>query len=299
MAGIPAYNVEKTIRHVVETSGKYVDKVIVVDDGSKDMTAKMSEEAGAVVIRHKKNRGIGAARTAILRKAVEMNADVLVMLDGDGQHDPNDISRLIEAMLKDDADICVGYRMAEKGHMPLYRRFGLWILNKSISLAVGEKIRDTQSGFMAFSKRAMKEIKFTEGGMAIAVEFWYQVIRKGLTFQEVPVVINYRQVNGSNVNPFLHGLTISNLLVKKIARQRPFLFLGLPGLIIFIVSLVLMGVVLNTYLVTRELALGLMIPSILGIMVGVLLILVSLLLFVLSDILMKMDDYFSERSSGS
>jgi glycosyltransferase involved in cell wall biosynthesis len=124
VAGIPAYNVEKTIRQVIEAAAKHVNKVIVVDDGSKDMTAKISEEAGAIVIKHRKNRGIGPTRASILKKAAEMNADILVMLDGDGQHDPNDIPGVIEPVLKDEADICVGYRIVRKGHMPLYRRLG-------------------------------------------------------------------------------------------------------------------------------------------------------------------------------
>lgn len=289
IAGIPAYNEEETIGRVVALASDYVDKVLVVDDGSSDMTAKIAEEEGAIVVRHRKNRGIGPTRSTIARRSLELNADVLVTLDGDGQHDPNDIPKVVDPILKDEADICVGCRILNKGHMPVYRRFGLRILNKAISLAVGKKIRDTQSGFVAFSKKALKAIGYTQKGMSISVDFWYEVVRKGLTFQEVPIVINYRQVNGSTINPISHAWSILLLLVKRMAQDHPFLLLGVPGVILVISGLVVMEIVLRTYFASKQLSLGLMMSSVLVILLGTLLILVSIILFVLSDILLRIE----------
>lgn len=290
LAGIPALNEEKSIGKLVEATRKYVDKVLVVDDGSKDATAKAAEQAGALVVRHRKNLGIGSARSTIFKKSLELDADVLVMLDADGQHNPDDIPRVIEPILNGEADISVGKRLTNEGHMPLYRRFGLHVFNKAISLAIGENIGDTQSGFLALSKKAYRTIFYTDNGMGISVEFWYEVVRKGLPFQEVPIVINYDVDNGSKLHPLRHGFSILSFLIKKIAQRRPLTFFGIPGGILFVVGLALMWYVIDTYLTIQKLAVGLLIIGSLGIMCGGFLILVSIILYVFSDILLRIED---------
>jgi len=289
LAGIPAYNEEKTMGKIVEATLKHVDKVLVVDDGSKDMTAKVAEQAGAIVVKHKKNLGIGPARATIFKKALQLDADILVMLDADGQHNPDDIPRIIEPILKDDADITVGCRISNEGHMPLYRRLGLRVFNKTISLAIGEKITDTQSGFLALSKKAYKTIFFTDKGMGISVEFWHEVVRKGLPFKEIPIVINYDVENGSTFNPVRHGLSILSFLIKKLAQRHPLSLFGLPGGILLTMGLALTLYVINTYTVTRKLSVGLLIAGSMGITSGGLLILVSIMLYIFSDILLRIE----------
>lgn len=290
LAAIPAYNEEKTIGKIVEAARRHVDKVLVVDDGSKDMTAKVAEQAGAIVVRHKKNLGIGPARATIFKKALELNADILVMLDADGQHNPDDIPTIIEPILKDKADISVGCRLSNKGHMPFYRRLGFRMFNKAISLAIGEKIADTQSGFLALSKKAYKTIFYTDKGMGISVEFWHEVVRKRLVFQEVPIVINYDVENGSTFNPVRHGISILSFLIKKIAQRHPLSLFGIPGGVLLTIGLYFFWVVIETYSATRKLGVGLLIIGSLGIMSGGFLILVSIMLYVFSDILLRIED---------
>ncbi|HID17259.1 TPA: glycosyltransferase family 2 protein, partial [Candidatus Bathyarchaeota archaeon] len=129
IACIPAYNEEETIAKVVIQAQKNVDKVIVCDDGSNDLTGVIAEGLGAEVLRHERNLGKGAALRSLFRRAEELGADVTVTLDGDGQHDPADIPRLVEPILRGEADVVVGSRYfggepAGEG-MPRYRRFGL------------------------------------------------------------------------------------------------------------------------------------------------------------------------------
>ena len=111
---IPAYNEEKTIAKVVLLAQKQVDMVVVCDDGSKDLTADIAERLGVTVIRHDKNSGYGAAIQSLFRKAMEMNADVMVTLDADGQHDPREIPQLTEPILDDKADVALGSRFLGK-----------------------------------------------------------------------------------------------------------------------------------------------------------------------------------------
>lgn len=290
LVGVPAYNEEKTICKIVKGARKYADKVLVVDDGSKDMTVKVAEQAGAIVVKHRKNLGIGPARATIFKKAKEMDADILVMLDADGQHNPDDIPRIVEPILKDEADISIGCRILNECHMPLHRKLGFRMFNKAISLAVGEKIGDTQSGFLALSKKAYTMIFHTDKGMGISVEFWHQVVRKGLVFQEVPIVINYDVENGSTFHPVRHGLSILSFLIKKIAQRHPLSFFGIPGGVLLGVGLTLVWIVIDTYFAIRKLAMGLLVLGSLGIMSGGFLILISIILYVFSDILLRIEE---------
>jgi glycosyltransferase involved in cell wall biosynthesis len=214
LAGIPAFNEETTIGKIVRDSLSHVDMVVVVDDGSDDATASIAREAGAMVLRHPKNLGIGPTRRDIFYVARKLNAEILVMLDADGQHDARDIPRIISPILNGSTDICIGSRISNEGGIPTYRRFGLRILNTAISLIMGKRIIDTQSGFYAFSKKAINTINFTERGMGLSVEFWYQVISNGLRFCEVPIVINYKNVTGSTYNPITHFVSVIVVILK-------------------------------------------------------------------------------------
>ena len=125
VAAIPAFNVEKTIARLVLETQKFVDVVLVCDDGSTDCTAEIAERMGADVIRHERNLGYGAAIKTLFSMARELNADVLVTLDGDGQHDPREIPRLIEPVLENNADIVLGSRFLgdkeKDNEVPRYR----------------------------------------------------------------------------------------------------------------------------------------------------------------------------------
>ncbi|MFQ6052521.1 MAG: glycosyltransferase family 2 protein, partial [Candidatus Hydrothermarchaeota archaeon] len=133
VAALPAYNEEIAIGSVILRARKHADKVIVVDDGSEDNTAEIAELAGAIVFKHERNMGYGAAIRSCFRKARELNADILVTIDADGQHDPSEIPKLIEPIQKGEADVVIGSRFLSKQKypIPLYRLLGMKVLDKT------------------------------------------------------------------------------------------------------------------------------------------------------------------------
>ena len=130
--GIPAYNEEKNIAVIITKLKKITDKIIVCDDGSSDFTAKISEELGAIVIKHEKNLGYGAAIRSIFLKAKESECDVLVTFDADGQHKIEDINKVVKPIVDDESDIVIGSRFLDESEkdVPNYRKVGIKIITR-------------------------------------------------------------------------------------------------------------------------------------------------------------------------
>ena len=166
VVAMPAYNEERYIGTMVLQARKYTDEVIVIDDGSTDGTAEVSSLAGASVIRHSKNKGKGAAIQSILNEVKEKIPDVLVLLDADSQHNPDEIPRLIKPILEG-YDLVIGSRKDAKESIPFYRRIGQKILLQSTRILTRNKISDSESGFRAFSRRAITELKLKQKGFAV------------------------------------------------------------------------------------------------------------------------------------
>jgi glycosyltransferase involved in cell wall biosynthesis len=163
IACIPAFNEEKTIAKVILQTQKYVDKVIVCDDGSTDMTAEIAEKLGAVVVRHSRNLGYGAALNTLFREAVKLNPSCIVTIDADGQHNPSDIPKLVEPIVRGEADIVIGSRfLSSKDNTPKYRRLGIKVITGIARKISYPQITDAQSGFRAYSRRAVEELGLTE-----------------------------------------------------------------------------------------------------------------------------------------
>ena len=150
LVAIPCYNEGLAIGSVVLKASRHEDEVLVVDDGSTNDTVEVAEAAGATVVAHDENSGKGRAVKNALRYAVEHGFEALVLLDGDGQHDPNEIPQLLVPLIKDAADIVIGFRSF--GQMPAYRRFGRAVLDR----ATGGPVRDSQCGFRALNLRAIE-----------------------------------------------------------------------------------------------------------------------------------------------
>ncbi|NYB50995.1 MAG: glycosyltransferase family 2 protein [Methanobacteriaceae archaeon] len=150
---IPAYNEEKTIQKVVDGVKKY-SHVLVVDDGSEDKTATLAKKGNARVIKHEKNRGKGAAIKTGLRYAIRNDYDMIVIIDGDGQHDPRCIPRLVEGMVG--KDVIIGSRFMDipPKNMPWQRRLSNGITTRLIRFVTGYHITDSQCGFRVISKKA-------------------------------------------------------------------------------------------------------------------------------------------------
>jgi glycosyltransferase involved in cell wall biosynthesis len=257
VACIPAYNEELTIAKVILKARKYVDKVIVCDDGSTDMTAEIAEACGAEVIRHERNMGKGVAMQSLFRRAREEAADIVVTLDADGQHDPDEIPVLVNSMIETGADVVIGSRFLSRETMnkvPTYRRVGNMILNIVTSVS---DVMDTQSGFRAYSRMAVESIQPTEMGFAVDSEILYKASELGLKIVEVPVGVEYRVPRPSKRGPVLHGLEVLLGMVKHLSMRHPLLFYGLPGVISLLIALVSGLTLIHLFNLTRYFSLPL------------------------------------------
>lgn len=244
IAIIPAYNEENTIAKIILLTKKYVDKVIVCDDGSTDMTAEIAEALGAIVLRHEKNKGKGAALKTLLKKALELDPDVVICLDADGQHNPEDIPKLVRPILDGKADIVIGSRCIEESswlEIPLYRKIGLKVINSLLNKGLGRKIKDTQSGFRAFSRKALPiMLKCKAEGYGVETEQLVLAVKHELRVIEVPIEVKYKGLPvTSKKNPLLHGFELIDTILKIVLIDRPLLFLAFPGTILFAIGIAL------------------------------------------------------------
>ena len=219
MAGIPAYNTSKHIADVVERALKVVDHVVVVDDGSTDDTAGIARAAGATVVVHPENRGVGGALRTLFEYAAASGTEVLVTVDGDGQHDPSDIPAVMTPVLHGVARLVIGSRFLEPGDsqrvvsMPRYRRFGIQVITLLFNLASGCRVTDSQCGLRAYGREAIRKLVPQSKGMEWSVELLVQARAKGLHMVEVPVSCVYHQ-DGSTFHPVPHGIRVALAVVR-------------------------------------------------------------------------------------
>ena len=279
IAAMPAYNEGAYIGSMVLLARRYADEVIVIDDGSTDHTGRIATLAGASVIRHEKNKGYGAAIQSILAQAKKRNPDVLVLLDADSQHNPEEIPSLIKA-ISEGFDLVIGFRKEQRKVVPLYRHFGQKVLSYSTRILSGRKLSDTESGFRAFSRKAIAVLEPKENGMAISAETVSQATAKGLKVTEVPISIIYTK-DGSTLNPVRHGFGVLNRITVMISERRPLLFFGLCGSISIVLGLVA-GVLVVLHVFAAQVSqIGMAFVSILLITIGVFCIFTGIILDVL------------------
>lgn len=228
--GIPAYNEEKNIAKVIVKLQKIADRIIVCDDGSSDMTSDIAERLGAIVIKHQKNMGYGAAIGSLFLKAKETNSDILVTLDADGQHKAEDVKLVLEPILNGKADIAIGSRFLEKNqsNIPPYRRAGIKAITKLANTSLENKITDSQSGFRAYNKRVLAEIVPSDYGMGVSNEILIKASKKSFKIQEVPITVLY-EGDTSTHHPVSHGISVILSTMKFISIEHPLKFYGLPG----------------------------------------------------------------------
>jgi glycosyltransferase involved in cell wall biosynthesis len=276
LAGIAAYNEARYVGSIVLQARQYVDEVIVVDDGSTDNTARVAELAGATVIRHAENRGKGAAVQSILAEAKKRNPDILVLLDADSQHDPNEIPILIEPISKG-FDLVIGSREAQNDKTPRYRRIGRKVLLHSARLASKTNISDSESGFRALSPKAINDLDLKARGFAIESEMITCAADKNLRITEVPISNIYTK-DGSTLNPVRHGIDVLSRIIVMISQRRPLFFFGLAGGILLVIGLIIGIRVLNIAATTGEHAIGHTILTTLFIIAGMLSIFTGIIL---------------------
>lgn len=236
IVGIPAYNEERYISSVVLVARLYADSVIVIDDGSTDRTVELAQLAGATVVRHDENKGYGATIQQLFIEAARLAPDVFVTLDGDGQHDAHDIPKLVD-MIRDGADVVIGTRIQQKHRIPLYRRAGQNVLARMTNLASRTKLTDTESGFRAYSLKALKSLKLTQRSMAVSAEIINKSSAMNLAIAEVPISVSYAG-DGSTLNPVSHGLGVLRQIIVMMTERRPLLFFGTTGLVTLALSII-------------------------------------------------------------
>lgn len=249
LVGIPAYHAESSVGRVVKKAMEFVDTVLVVDDGSKDATAARAREAGASVVRHKRNQGYGGALQTIFNEAYERDADYLITLDADEQHDPAAIPTLVKAQNQSDADVVIGsrYVTGSDTDLPLIRSLGLAMVNLFTNWSMGRFpprnwIKDTQSGFRAYSSEAIESlVSATEigDGMWASTNILYHMNRENFTFLEVGTTIRYDVEHGSSEGTLSHGMSLITNIFRFAQRTHPITLLGVPGGLFFILGCLL------------------------------------------------------------
>ena len=214
IAAIPCFRTRQWIGDVVCRTKKYVDQVIVLDDGSNDGTSEIAGEKGALVVRHETNMGYGRAISSCFQAAKANDGDVLVILDGDGQHNPEEIPQLLSPIFRGEADLIIGSRFITNEHnMPRYRRFGIGVITFLWNFGARVKVSDAQSGFRAYSRKVFESLPLSEKGMSVSIEILEKARRKRAVIKEVPISCLYFW-STLNLKAIRHGLGVAMSVVR-------------------------------------------------------------------------------------
>jgi glycosyltransferase involved in cell wall biosynthesis len=293
--GIPAFNEEKTIARVILGAQKHADMVIVCDDGSSDFTGEIAERLGAIVIRHGKNLGYGAALQSLFQRSKELKADVLVTIDSDGQHDPSEIPTLIKPIEAGTAEVVLGSRFKDvqgTADMPKYRKFGIKLITKLSNGSNGNNVSDAQSGFRAYSKRALECLSLCGTGMSASLEILHSIRKSGLTVHEVPISCKYGRsigVETSTENPISHGVNIIMSIVKIVVEDRPLVFLGIPGIVSLVTGILFALWLLQIYAIAHAIETNVALASLAFILIGFFALSTAITLYAITRIAEKIN----------
>lgn len=240
---IPTYNEEVAIASLVLRAKRYADEVLVIDDGSDDNTVEIARQAGAKVLENDENRGKGYSVQRAFEYAKESDADALVLMDGDGQHDTDEIPDLVGPVLHHGnggpVDMALGYRAGEMTEMPAWRRVGKRVLDYVTATAAGsrEMLTDSQCGFRAFSKDAIEVMDehLTEHDFGIESEQIMIAREQELSVENVEIHCRYEDIEGANTkDPFSHGFGVLRQIIEMTTQRRPLLFVGVPSMLLLL-----------------------------------------------------------------
>jgi glycosyltransferase involved in cell wall biosynthesis len=287
VACIPAYNEERTIASIVIRAMKYADEVIVCDDGSTDMTAEIAERVGATVLKHERNLGKGEALRTLFRTALKSGCDVVVTLDSDGQHNPEEIPILVKPILEREADMVIGSRFVKGAStdIPFYRLIGTRIIN-ALS---GKKVKDVQNGFRAFSTKAARILLECESkGYGVEQEQVALAIENNLSIVEVPITVRYRGLEKtSKKGPVAHGLELVSDALRLVVEERPLLLLGVPGIVLCTIAIGLSTLLMWYFNTTRYFSVPIALIILGASFTGIMLIIAALTLYALNRMVRK------------
>jgi glycosyltransferase involved in cell wall biosynthesis len=286
---LPALNEAATISDVIGRIPRDIEgvdqiEVLVVDDGSEDETAGLARAAGAYVISHRMNRGLGAAMQTCLAEAIRRQVDIAVNMDSDGQFDPADITQLVLPVLTGKADMATASRFKDPKllpNMPVTKRYGNWGMAKLISFLSGRSYSDVSCGFRAYSREAMLRLVLT-GAFTYTQESFLVLAQKGLRIVEVPLrVRGVREFGKSRVasNLVEYAWRASVIIFSNITDYRPAAVFGMGAAGLGFVSLLTGG-----FFIWNRIATGQFTPHIWAGFVSAFLFGLAMLVFALGQV---------------
>jgi glycosyltransferase involved in cell wall biosynthesis len=276
IAIIPAYNEEQCIEEVIAKTLKYVDEVLVIDDGSADNTSEVARQAGALVVRNVKNLGLGLTIRRGYLETLESDADIVVQLDADGQYDPEEIPVILKPILDDEADMVLGSRLENLMYkMPAMKRFGNKAFSKVLRILTDEDVKDGQTGFRAIRKEVL-ETAIPNSKFSYTQEMIIRVAMEGWRIRSVPIHFFARKdgesrLFGSSISFAFKGWAI---ILRTLRDYYPLRFFGFPGLVLTIIGFLICLYVLILFLTTGNVS-----PRMPTLILGVLILLSGMQLF--------------------
>ena len=283
--GIPAFNEEKNIAAIITKLADITDTIIVCNDGSSDLTSDIAEKMGAFVINHEKNLGYGAAIRSIFLKAKELDGDILVTFDADGQHRIEDIEKVTKPIIDQEVDLVIGSRFLDESEkeVPQYRKVGIKVITKITNASIKKQLTDSQSGFRAYSKKVLDELNPSELGMGISTEILIKASSKNFRITEVPIKILYAG-DTSTHNPVSHGSSVILSTIKYTSIEHPLKFYGIPSIIFFIIGISFTYFAAQYYTEIGRLSTNLTIVAASTVLIAVVLLITSILLYSLVSV---------------
>ena len=283
--GIPAFNEEKNIAAIITKLADITDTIIVCNDGSSDLTSDIAEKMGAFVINHEKNLGYGAAIRSIFLKAKELDGDILVTFDADGQHRIEDIEKVTKPIIDQEADLVIGSRFLDESEkeVPRYRKVGIKVITKITNASIKKQLTDSQSGFRAYSKKVLNELNPSELGMGISTEILIKASSKNFRITEVPIKILYAG-DTSTHNSVSHGSSVILSTIKYTSIEHPLKFYGIPSMILFIIGISFTYLSAEYYAEIGRLNTNLTIIAAGTVLIAVVLLITSILLYSLVSV---------------
>ena len=278
--GLPAFNEEKNIASIITQLKKKYKLIIVCDDGSSDLTAAISEEMGAVVVKHKKNLGYGGAIRSLFLKAKELDCDILVTFDSDGQHKISDIENVIKPIQNKEANIVIGSRFLGnvEGTLPTYRKLGIKAITNLVNSNTGNKITDSQSGFRGYDKTTLEKIIPSDFGMGVSTEILIKANKHNFKIIEVPITILYQEKISSQ-QTLSHGTSVILSTMKFISIEHPLKFYGIPGILFLAIGLFFIVWTVQEFALNGQIITNISIIGIGSTILGSILAMTSILLY--------------------
>ena len=282
--GIPAFNEEKNIAKIITRLKKITNSIIVCDDGSSDMTSEIANNLGVIVVKHEKNTGYGAAINTIFQRAKDIETEILVTFDADGQHRVEDIGEVINQIQENIADIVIGSRFLQKNdQVPGYRKIGIKAITKVTNASINQKLTDSQSGFRAYNKKVLQNIFPSDKGMGISTEILIKASQKNFRITEVPVTILY-EGDTSVHNPVSHGTSVIISTIKFTSIEHPLKFYGIPSVFFLILGSIFTYLAVNYYAEIGKLNTNITLVAAGTLLMGAVLLITAILLYSLVSV---------------